>query len=146
MKTVVLMLCLTFLVAGAKEKIRAQEKSAAKQVPSQSANVASGKKTYLQYCSACRGPDARGTGPAASALKQPQADLTTLAKTHDGKFPDEYVAGIVRFGKPVAAHGAADMPVWGPIFSRRENGDEAAVGRRIKSLCAYLATLQEKET
>ena len=146
MKTVMLMLCLTFLAAGPKEKIGAQEKSVEKQAPSQSANVASGKKTYLQYCSACHGPDGRGTGPAASALKEPPADLTALAKTHGSKFPDEYVAGIVRFGKPVAAHGAADMPVWGPIFSRRENGDEAAVRRRIKNLCAYLATLQEKET
>ncbi len=124
-----------------------QEKSATKKAPSQTATAAAfGKKTYLEYCAVCHGPDGRGTGPAASSLKEPPADLTTLAKTHDGKFPDEYVAGIVRFGKPVAAHGSLDMPVWGPIFSRRENGDEAAVRRRIRNLCAYLATLQERES
>jgi mono/diheme cytochrome c family protein len=124
-----------------------QEKSAAKRAPSQAATAdTSGKKTYLEYCAVCHGADGRGTGPAASALKATPADLTVLAKTHDGKFPEEYVAGVVRFGKPVAAHGAADMPVWGPIFSRRENGDEAAVRRRIQNLCAYLATLQERES
>jgi mono/diheme cytochrome c family protein len=124
-----------------------QEKSATKKAPSQAATaVAFGKQTYLEYCAVCHGPDGRGTGPAASALKDPPADLTTLAKTHDGKFPDEYVSGIVRFGKPVAAHGSLDMPVWGPIFSRRENGDDAAVRRRIKNLCVFLATLQERES
>jgi mono/diheme cytochrome c family protein len=124
-----------------------QEKSATKKAPSQTAAAAAfGKKTYLEYCAVCHGPDGRGTGPAASALKAPPADLTTLAKTHDGKFPDEYVAGIVRFGKPFAAHGSPDMPVWGPIFSRRENGDESAVRRRIKNLCVFLATLQERES
>lgn len=126
---------------------RPQEKSATKKALSQTATAASlGKKTYLEYCAVCHGPDGRGTGPAASALKEPPADLSTLAKTHNGKFPDEYVAGIVRFGKPVAAHGSLDMPVWGPIFSRRENGDEAAVRRRIKNLCVFLATLQERES
>jgi mono/diheme cytochrome c family protein len=139
-KTTVLILFLTVLAASP------QEKSAAKKAPSQTAAVGLGKKTYVQYCAACHGPDGRGTGPAASALKAPPANLTILAKTHDGKFPDEYVAGTVRFGKPVAAHGTADMPIWGPIFSRRENGDETAVRRRIRNLCAYLATLQERES
>jgi mono/diheme cytochrome c family protein len=139
-KTPVLILFLTVLAASP------QEKSAAKKAPSQTAAVALGKKTYVQYCATCHGPDGRGTGPAASALKALPADLTILAKTHDGKFPDEYVTGIVRFGNPVAAHGTADMPVWGPIFSRSENGDEAAVGRRIRNLCRYLAALQERES
>ena len=124
-----------------------QEKSVTKKAPSQTPTGASvGKKTYLESCAVCHGPDGRGTGPAASALKESPADLTTLAKTHNGKFPDEYVAGIVRFGRPVAAHGSLGMPVWGPIFSRRENGDEAAVKRRIKNLCVFLATLQERES
>ena len=124
-----------------------QEKSATKK-PSSSTDtaVSLGKKTYLVYCAVCHGPDGRGAGPAASALKKPPSDLTTLAKTHDGKFPEEYVAGVVQFGKPYAAHGAGDMPVWGPVFSRRENGNEAAVRRRIRNLCDYLATLQEKES
>ena len=105
-----------------------------------------GKTTYLEYCASCHGPDARGTGPAASALKTPPADLTGLAKSHGGKFPDEYVGGILQFGKPVSAHGSREMPVWGGIFSRRENGDKAATQRRLRNLLEYLATLQEKES
>jgi mono/diheme cytochrome c family protein len=123
-----------------------QKKSATKEAPSQTATAALGKKTYLEYCAVCHGPDGRGMGPAASALKTPPADLSTLARKHDGKFPDEYVSGILRFGKPIAAHGSADMPVWGPIFGRRDNGSEVAVRQRIKNLCDYLATLQEKES
>jgi len=56
----------------------------------------------------------------------------------------EYVTEIVRFGKPVQAHGSADMPVWRPIFGLRDNSNEVAVRRRIKNLREYLATLQEK--
>ena len=123
-----------------------KEKPAANKAPAQTAPATSGKRTYLEYCAVCHGADARGMGPAASALTTQPADLTTLAKSHNGKFPAEFVTGIVRFGKPISAHGSVDMPVWGPIFSRRENGDEAAVGRRIKNLCDYLATLQEKES
>jgi hypothetical protein len=38
------------------------------------------------------------------------------------------------------------MPVWGPVFGLRDNGNEVAVRRRIKNLCNYLASLQEKES
>jgi mono/diheme cytochrome c family protein len=124
----------------------AKDKLAENKVPVETAAVASGKQTYLEYCAACHGVDGRGMGPAASALKTPPADLTTLAKRHDGKFPDDYVATIVRFGNPIPAHGSSDMPVWGPVFGLRDNGSELAVRRRIKDLCAYLATLQEKES
>jgi mono/diheme cytochrome c family protein len=109
-------------------------------------DVASGKKTYLEYCASCHGEDGKGMGPAASALKTPPADLTTLAKRHAGKFPEDYVAEIVRLGRPFQAHGSSDMPVWGPIFNARDQFNEVAVRRRIKNLCAYLATLQEKES
>lgn len=109
-------------------------------------SVAAGKRTYLQYCAACHGPDGRGTGPAASALRQAPADLTALAKTHGGKFPDEYVIGIIRFGKPFSSHGSSDMPVWGPVFTGQDHGNVAAVNRRIKNLCDYLKTIQEKES
>jgi mono/diheme cytochrome c family protein len=121
---------------------RAQDKPAHVEPP----GVASGKQTYMHYCASCHGIDARGTGPAASALKSPPPDLTTLARRHDGKFPDEYVAGIVRFGQPISAHGSSDMPVWGPIFAVTEHGNEVAVRKLIKNLCDYLASIQEKES
>jgi mono/diheme cytochrome c family protein len=118
----------------------------ANKVQTEMPDVALGKKTYVEYCAACHGDDGKGTGAAASALKTPPSDLTTLAKRHAGKFPENYVAEIVRFGKPIQSHGSSDMPVWGPIFSARDKFNEVAVRQRIKNLCAYLATLQEKES
>jgi len=124
----------------------AEEKAGAGKTPTETGTVAAGKQTFTEYCAACHGVDARGMGPAASALSTPPSDLTTLAKKHGGKFPYEYVGNVVRVGKPVPAHGSVDMPIWGPIFGVRDNGNEAAVRQRIKSLCDYLATLQEKES
>jgi len=118
----------------------------AKAVQTETPDVLAGKETYMEYCSACHGVDAKGMGPAASALKTPPPDLTTLAKRHGGKFPEGYVAKTIRFGKPIQAHGSADMPVWGPIFNVRDKFNEVAVRQRIKNLCEYLATLQEKES
>jgi mono/diheme cytochrome c family protein len=109
-------------------------------------DVVSGNQTYREYCASCHGEDGKGMGPAASALKTPPSDLTTLAKRHGGNFPEEYVAEILRLGKPIQAHGSSEMPVWGPIFGVRDKFNEVAVRRRIKNLCAYLANLQEKES
>lgn len=121
---------------------RAQDKPAPVEPP----GVASGKRLYLEHCASCHGIDGRGAGPVASVLKAPPPDLTTLAQRHDGKFPEEYVAGIIRFGQPIAAHGASDMPVWGPVFAVLEHGNELAVRKRIKNLVDYLATIQQKES
>ena len=35
----------------------------------------SGKQMFSSYCAVCHGADAKGNGPAASALKTPPADL-----------------------------------------------------------------------
>jgi hypothetical protein len=68
-----------------------------------------------------------------------------LAKRHGGKFPYEYVSGVLRFGTGATIlHGAADMPTWGPIFHALDRNNEDVVKQRIKNLCDYLASLQEK--
>jgi mono/diheme cytochrome c family protein len=105
--------------------------------------VPSGKTMHKQYCASCHGLDGKGRGPAAPSLNTRPADLTTLAKHHDGKFPREYVASTLRFGPGFSAHGSSDMPVWGPIFQYLDNYDEAAVRQRIKNLCDYLESIQE---
>jgi len=122
------------------------DEPATNKVQTEKPDVVSGKKTYMEYCASCHGEDGKGMGPAASALKTQPSNLTTLAKRHSGKFPGDYVSETVQFGKPIQAHGSSDMPVWGPIFSARDKFNEAAVKQRIKNLCAYLATLQEKES
>jgi len=106
-------------------------------------DAASGKQTYMTYCASCHGENLKGMGPAAGALKTTPADLTTLAKQHGGKFPYEYVSGVVRFGKPISAHGSPDMPIWGPIFNMTDF-DEIHIRQRIKNLCEFLASQQEK--
>ena len=107
--------------------------------------VPSGKVMYKDYCAACHGLDAKGNGPVAHMLKLLPADLTTLANRHGGKFPYEYVSGVLRFGTGATIlHGSKDMPTWGPIFESLDKNNERVVQQRIKNLCDYLASLQEK--
>ena len=106
--------------------------------------VPSGEQMFKQYCAACHGANAKGNGPVRAALKIPAANLTTLAKRHGGDFPYEYVTGVLRFGPGVSSHGSADMPTWGPIFEYFDNHNQSSVQQRIKNLCDYLASLQEK--
>ena len=106
--------------------------------------VPSGKTMYKQYCAACHGARGKGNGPAAPNLNVRVPDLTTLSKRHGGKFPFDYVVSVLRFGPGFTAHGSSEMPVWGPIFEYLENQNEAAVRQRIKNLCDYLESLQEK--
>jgi mono/diheme cytochrome c family protein len=121
----------------------AQNNPEAKKASTEPPDAASGSQTYRQYCASCHGANAKGGGPAAEALKTQPTDLTKLAKGNGGKFPYEYVSGVVRFGKPISAHGSSDMPVWGPIFSMVDF-HEMAIRKRIKNLCDFLASLQEK--
>ncbi len=123
---------------------RAQSKAAPSQDQVPANFIPSGKDMFKQYCAACHGIDAKGHGPARAALKIPAADLTTLAKRHGGEFPTDLVTNILRFGPGVAAHGSSDMPTWGGIFQYMDNYNQAAVQKRIKNLCDYLSSIQEK--
>jgi mono/diheme cytochrome c family protein len=108
--------------------------------------VPSGKQMYKDYCAACHGADGRGHGPVSPSLRMMTPDLTTLAKRRGGVFPRDYVAGVLRFGSGFAAHGSSDMPVWGPIFLYLDQYDEAAVRERIKNLCDFIESIQERTT
>jgi mono/diheme cytochrome c family protein len=120
----------------------AQDKQIKKE-PIQPSSASSGAKMFKQYCAVCHGPTGKGDGPAASALKQAPADLTTLAKRHDGKYPDDYVANVLRNGVKAPAHGDAEMPVWGPLFSSMDQ-NQALVDLRIANLTKYIKSLQAK--
>jgi mono/diheme cytochrome c family protein len=111
--------------------------------PTKQAAPLSGAAMFKDYCAVCHGKDAKGDGPAASALKHAPADLTTLAKRHDGKFPDLYVEEVLRNGVKAPAHGDAEMPVWGPLF-RSMDSDPAIMYVRISSLVSYIKSLQVK--
>jgi mono/diheme cytochrome c family protein len=102
-----------------------------------------GAQMFKQYCAVCHGADAKGQGPLAALLKTPPPDLTALAKRHMGKFPYDYVKGILEFGPGPSAHGSSDMPTWGPIFRYYDKQNQRVVEQRIKNLCDFLASLQE---
>jgi mono/diheme cytochrome c family protein len=108
--------------------------------------VPSGKQMYREYCASCHGTDGKGRGPVTPSLRVPPPDLTKLAKRHDGVFPRDYVAGVLRFGPGFAAHGSSEMPVWGPIFLYLDHYDETAVRERIKNLCDFIESIQERAT
>ena len=120
----------------------AQDKQANKEPSAQTVPL-SGAGMFRDYCAVCHGKDAKGNGPAAPALKQSPANLTTLAKRHEGKFPDSYVASVLRNGVKTPAHGDAEMPVWGPVFTSMDV-DPAIMHVRIASLVSYIKSLQVK--
>jgi mono/diheme cytochrome c family protein len=123
---------------------RAQESTTVKREAAPMTSPASGKEMFMSYCASCHGKDAKGDGPAANALKQLPADLTTLAKRNGGKYPSDKVTTVLRGQAKLMAHGDQEMPVWGPVFWRMSQGREEQVQMRIANLNRYLESLQEK--
>jgi mono/diheme cytochrome c family protein len=112
--------------------------------PAKYTSPASGKEMFDAYCASCHGTDAKGNGPAAPAMKNPVPDLTTLAKANGGDFPSAHVYQVIKGDSAVPAHGSADMPVWGPVFSHLAMAGNAQVQQRIHNLTKYLESLQTK--
>ena len=107
--------------------------------------VSLGERQFAETCAVCHGPNGRGDGPAAGALRQPPADLTRIAARRGGSFPDAEIASKIDGRFEVTAHGTREMPVWGvhlatPI-AEDASGDEVARGR-IDLLVEYLKTIQ----
>jgi mono/diheme cytochrome c family protein len=129
-------LAASVLYAAASDKV-------IKRVPVNPTSPVSGQGMFNEYCVSCHGKDAKGTGPAASALKKTPADLTTLAVRNNGKFPELRVYSTILGDVDVAAHGSRDMPVWGSVFQdmSRSNGE---VQMRISNLVSFVKTLQTK--
>jgi len=123
---------------------KAEQKPVVKQTPIKQTSAASGKEMYAQYCAPCHGTDGKGGGPAAPAMKAPPSDLTQLTKKHDGKFPANYLAGVLKFGSSLSAHGSAEMPVWGPLFQSLDKFHDTAVQQRISNLVGYIESMQAK--
>jgi mono/diheme cytochrome c family protein len=137
------MLCVVLLVvallSGAQEA-----KKEVKRAPAPITSAASGKEMFVNYCASCHGTDAKGNGPAASALSVAPADLTGLARKNGGKYPAMRVTSVLRGEANLAAHGNKEMPIWGPVFFRMSGGREAEVTQRISNLNRYVESLQVK--
>jgi len=115
-----------------------------KRVPITNTPATSGKAMFDSYCAVCHGKDAKGGGPAASAMKTPPSDLTLLAQKNGGKFPSAHVAAVLRGQATLPSHGSQDMPIWGSLFSSISQGHDAQVQQRITNLVSYVETLQAK--
>lgn len=102
-----------------------------------------GRQMYMNYCASCHGVDGRGSGPAASSLKTPPADLTRLSKSNKGRYPSDYVISVLQSGVSTPGHGTTDMPVWGSIFAQIDGGQRSLTKTlRISNLSGYLQTIQ----
>ena len=114
-----------------------------KTAPFHPTTAVSGKVLYGQYCAACHGADGKGAGPAAAALKQRPTDLTQLTRQNSGTFPEERFTKMMNGESSTAAHGSADMPIWGSEFRKTTSNPNLAQDR-IFSLMNYVESLQAK--
>jgi mono/diheme cytochrome c family protein len=123
---------------------QSDQKPVVKQTAIMPTSAASGKQMYTAYCAPCHGIDGKGNGPAASAMKAPPTDLTQLARKHDGQYPANRVASVLKFGGGPGAHGSAEMPVWGPLLQSLNKFDDTVVQQRVSNIVSYIETLQVK--
>jgi hypothetical protein len=103
----------------------------------------SGPEIFNYYCVSCHGRDGRGNGPVASALLTKPPDLRGLSARNNGTFPTDRVRTLLTGGLPPPAHGASDMPVWGPIFQALDGTDDRARAR-VENLIDYLISIQPR--
>jgi mono/diheme cytochrome c family protein len=122
---------------------RAQEQKS--QIPEQKNLIESlnGATLYRAYCATCHGADAKGAGPAASALKAQVPDLTQISRRNGGQFSAARVQQFISGDKLPPAHGSREMPIWGPIFGQIA-WDQDLGKIRIYNLTKYIESLQRK--
>src|SRR5579864_3368771 len=113
-----------------------------KRVPVTDAGTIDGQTLFSHYCAVCHGKDAKGTGPAADALKKAPADLTQIARKSGGAFPEVHVQRVIKGDDVVGAHGSRDMPIWGELFKSLRGPEESTL--RVNSLMKYLEQIQAK--
>jgi mono/diheme cytochrome c family protein len=117
------------------------QQSSQSQPPKILSESLAGRDTFQLYCASCHGRTARGDGHAVAGLSIKPPDLTRLAQRNGGAFPrDSVTSTLAGDARPVAAHGATDMRVWGPLFSAFES--DARVRERIANVVAYIESLQ----
>ena len=114
-----------------------------KKVPAPYTRASSGKEMYVAYCASCHGRDGKGNGPAASALKTVPTDLTQLAASNGGRFPENHVSQTIKGNFATPSHGSKDMPVWGSIFASMGTTSDGSMQLRIRNLTKYIASLQQ---
>jgi mono/diheme cytochrome c family protein len=75
-----------------------------------------GRILYLTYCASCHGPEGRGDGRVAPALRNVPPDLTRLFERYGTPLDRAAIADYVDGRLLLGAHGRREMPVWGREF------------------------------
>jgi mono/diheme cytochrome c family protein len=113
------------------------ERKAAKPIAS-----VEGADTFNAYCAVCHGTNAKGNGPAAKALTKAPADLTTIAKRHNGTFSQNDVENTILGTAETLSHGTREMPIWGPVFRSVSSNDPSFAKLRLANVVSYLKSIQ----
>lgn len=113
-----------------------------KRVPVTDVHSIDGQVLFDHYCAVCHGKDAKGTGPAADALKKTPADLTQVARKNGGRFPEVHVMRLIKGEDTVGAHGSRDMPIWGELFTSLSGKESSEL--RVNALMKYVESVQAK--
>ena len=92
------------------------------------AHVASGKALYQQYCSACHGPQGKGNGPAAAAMRPKPRDHTD--GTYMNTLDDMHLRKVIGEGGTAVGRSPL-MPSW----------DTPLTPEQISDVIAYLRML-----
>lgn len=79
------------------------------------ADIAAGKAIFSRFCATCHGDSARGDGPTAAILAEAPPDLSALASSNQGIFPEARIIRRIDGRETVLAHGSP-MPVYGAFF------------------------------
>lgn len=139
MRLRILLVCSQAFLMGLTLSGQGQTKSQSPQILTESL---AGSDSFGLYCAPCHGRTGQGDGPVATALKSKPTDLTRLAQRNGGAFPTERVRAFVTgTGRPLAAHGTTEMPIWGSLFRAFES--DVRVRERIANLLTHIESLQQ---
>jgi mono/diheme cytochrome c family protein len=111
--------------------------------------IAAGKKEFRHSCVLCHGLSGRGESvmTTMNLLTTKPPDLRTLQKRNHGTFPFWQTYRVIDGRQEIMAHGSRDMPIWGDVFIRQEDGkiaDDARAIGRILQLLYYLESIQDR--
>lgn len=134
----VVFICALF---GSIANLQAAQQEQSKKVLVARSDSPSGAELFKQHCAVCHGNDLKGVGPAPAPYRVPP-DLTKLSQRHGGKFPDAYVANVLRSGVTLPEHSPAQMPTWGADFREMNGLDANQVKLRIINLTNYIKSHQ----
>lgn len=97
-----------------------------------------GRRLFVSYCLLCHGPDGKGDGPLAKAMKITPADLTTTVRSRSDTILRKIITGEGRqtiTGRDRHNLLSETMPEWQDVFSADQ----------VDALIAYLRFLGRAE-